>query len=842
MQFKIKKTIGITQILILVIGILAFSYMLGEIGKKSGIEISRGVGIVSAQAIKGNNCDEVNAKACSIDDEQVLWCHQDDQIWKEFENCGEKNQICQEGKCVDDKEELVKCDVENKNSGKYYVCRNEKGEIVGEQKLEGDEVDENGKLNDKGKNKITSWLTTIGGGFTSSKIAELLANGQTKFLGKTIKLLEVSSKPATEAAATNSLWGQLFSGQGATSTSTGISTLNVVGSAVAAAATAAAIYFIFKAAGAGQQNLNMIANAGLVGAGIGFAASFAVVAGGATVATPLMVALGIAAGSGPVGWVAAIVTAFVMGVWILFGYQDYVQEIIKYEISAWQPQTGGAKCEECNNLEFGCTEYQCKTFGKGCGVVNKGTTQERCVWLNPNDREYPVITENITISKLPETYNYKKSTEISPPDTGVEITSSSKNCIPPFSSLTLGVKTDEPAQCRISASREKEFDKMVKDMDEGTVQVEKHTKILPNSATANNWALNNLVNNSALPEDTEFEITKGNEYEYYIKCKDANGNENPANFVIKFCVQDKDLTAPIINGFFIADKSFVQFNTPDVVTEVYTNEPAECKWDFQDKTYKDMQYGMTNCDTTINQATIQGNSCTGNFTGLKNGEENKYYIRCQDRSEDKNTNTASEVYTLKVSSKSVLIDSITVNKKGNNSIIKDARDVIPVDLEVKTSFGAENGKAKCKYNYLNNWIDMSFDYKEVNTQTLWLPEGEYTLPISCNDIAGDTDTKLISFKVVKDRDAPIVARAYYDVNNLKVITNEPAECVYTNQQNIACAYDFDDGTAMSEIGEFTHYTSWQANKKYHIKCKDAFGNQPLPGQCSIIVKAFESYK
>ena len=57
-------------------------------------------------------------------------------------------------------------------------------------------------------------------------------------------------------------------------------------------------------------------------------------------------------------------------------------------------------------------------------------------------------------------YIYKKSTDISPPDTGVEITSTSKNCIPPFSSLTLGVTTDEPAQCRISTAREKEFDKI----------------------------------------------------------------------------------------------------------------------------------------------------------------------------------------------------------------------------------------------------------------------------------------------------------------------------------------------------------------------------------------------
>ena len=39
-HFKMKKTISIIQILILIIGILAFSYIFGEIEKKSGIEIS----------------------------------------------------------------------------------------------------------------------------------------------------------------------------------------------------------------------------------------------------------------------------------------------------------------------------------------------------------------------------------------------------------------------------------------------------------------------------------------------------------------------------------------------------------------------------------------------------------------------------------------------------------------------------------------------------------------------------------------------------------------------------------------------------------------------------------
>jgi len=71
-HFKMKKTISIIQILILIIGILAFSYMVGEIGKKSGIEISRGVGIVSAQENNPDACASNMAPYCF--QEQAVTC------------------------------------------------------------------------------------------------------------------------------------------------------------------------------------------------------------------------------------------------------------------------------------------------------------------------------------------------------------------------------------------------------------------------------------------------------------------------------------------------------------------------------------------------------------------------------------------------------------------------------------------------------------------------------------------------------------------------------------------------------------------------------------------------
>src|SRR3989344_4989597 len=338
-HFKMKKTISIIQILILIIGILAFSYMVGEIGKKSGIEISRGVGIVSAQENNPDACASNMAPYCF--QEQAVTCENN---FLKYTSC--IGGTCEDGKCVYD----------------WFTYEQDGKEVTVPSTYD---TNENGKVDEEEKAGIMEYVSAVGG---------IAGTATTLYsLAEKLGILGTATSTATTATGTAAAGTTTAGG-----TTTAKLALNVVRSALAPAATAAAIYFIFKAAGAGQQNLNMIANAGLVGASVGFAASFVAI-------------LVIESATGPVGWVAAAVTAIVMGIWILFGYQNYVQEIISYQISAWQPQTGGAKCDECNKFEFGCTEYQCKTFGQGCGIVNKGTTQERCVWLNPNDRDYPEL-------------------------------------------------------------------------------------------------------------------------------------------------------------------------------------------------------------------------------------------------------------------------------------------------------------------------------------------------------------------------------------------------------------------------------------------------------------------
>jgi hypothetical protein len=108
--------------------------------------------------------------------------------------------------------------------------------------------------------------------------------------------------------------------------------------------------------------------------------------------------------------------------------------------------------------------------------------------------------------------------------------------------------------------------------------------------------------------------------------------------------------------------------------------------------------------------------------------------------------------------------------------------------------------------------------------------------VRCYDFGGNFASEIINFQVETDTQAPLIARAYHDSSYLKLITNEKASCVY---DTVSCSYSLDDGISMNNVGSIEHYTSWNTNVNYYIKCEDEFGNKPNPDQCSMVVKPLE---
>jgi len=513
---------------------------------------------------------------------------------------------------------------------------------------------------------------------------------------------------------------------------------------------------------------------------------------------------------------------------LILTYKKEKQETVVFSCLPWQAPTGGSECEKCNNKDFPCSEYQCRSLGQACELVNKGTNEENCVWVNRNDVNPPIIQP--WEDALLNDYRYAPDNAVSPPDRGVKILyeNSVDNCVPAFTPLKFGVTLNEPATCKLDILRKDNFDNMALFMSSGLARYN------------HSYALS-LPSAEALASEN-ISIQNDGNFELYTRCRDANGNSNTATFQFRYCVdQGPDTTPPLIVATSLINNAPIAFNQSSVDLEVYVNEPADCRWDHNDRAYESMEQSME-CSTNILEYNSQSlYKCSTTLTGLNDRVENKFYFRCKDKpnspDSDRNVNLESYEFSI-IGTQPLVIDSV----EPDNELIKDSTSPIKVELKVETSQGYDEGRAFCYFSDTGE----SDDYiKFLNTdshrhsQELFLLEGDYDYFVRCIDLGGNADTKEINFTVETDLTAPVVVRAYKEDNLLRLITNEKAECVYST---FGCNYEFTEGTEISVINDNNHFTSWSSNLHLYVKCQDNFGNRPLPNQCNIVVKASDFIK
>ncbi len=512
-------------------------------------------------------------------------------------------------------------------------------------------------------------------------------------------------------------------------------------------------------------------------------------------------------------------------------------EIVRFECLPWDSQARGEKCDECNKQGIlPCSEYQCRSLGQGCEIVNAGTEDEECVWINRKDVDSPEVRP-WEGALLPD-YNYEPDNTKNPPDRGTFIKSSQteSKCIKAFTPFSFGVTVNEPAKCKLDyldsegVGGRKPFEDMRFYFGGSSLLLRNHTQTLS-------------LPGPGATEEGELNINNNEEYELYVACEDANGNPNEGEFVFQFCVdKGPDTTPPLIVNTNLLNNMPVAFNTTSVNISLYVNEPADCRWSRLDQDYPEMENQMS-CSNNVFEMNAQMlYRCSSILTGIRNREENIYYFRCLDLPgkpiEDRNPNTQSHEFTI-MGTQPLVIDGVSPN-----GTIRDSTNVVEVNLEAATSAGFNEGASNCYFSttgddddYTLFNTDRNYDSHE-HSQPLFLPEGDYQYFVKCVDLGGNTDTDEISFTVESDNEAPIITRIYHDSeNHLRILTNEPAECVYSRD---TCNYLFADGTRLTISGENDdqHYVEWNVNINYFIKCMDEFGNQPLPNACSIVARPF----
>lgn len=508
-------------------------------------------------------------------------------------------------------------------------------------------------------------------------------------------------------------------------------------------------------------------------------------------------------------------------------YQKEETETVSFRCEPWEAPSGGNMCEQCNKQGIlPCSEYQCKSLGQSCQLINKGTTEEKCTWVNKRDVTAPVMS--LWNDVLTKEHKYSPDTTISPPDRGTKIiySGSKDGCIKAFTPLVFGIVTDEPASCKLDYQRTQSFDNMSYYFGGTPNFLYNHTQVM------------SLPGSSALAAEN-ITIQNNGEYSLFIRCKDSNGNANTGTFVFRFCVEKgADTTPPLIVTTNLLNNMPVAYNQSKIDLEVYTNEPATCRWSHLDQGYEKMEQTMKCSSSVLEMNAQMVYKCKTELNGIKSEVKNDFYIRCEDKplekESDRNRHTQSTKLTI-IGTKPLVINSVEPN-----GTVKDSTETVKVTLGAKTSAGYSEGNSTCYYSPTQTASDYVAFFNTdsyIHSQDLWLPEGDYTYYIKCIDLGGNADTNQTTFKVETDTESPIIVRAYNEESNLKIITDESAECVYGTTD---CNYAIKDGIKMSSTdnNKTQHYVAWEVNKVFYIKCADKYTNEPYPNQCSMTLQPY----
>lgn len=589
------------------------------------------------------------------------------------------------------------------------------------------------------------------------------------------------------------------------------SVLGTVGAGIAGAAIGAmvaysAISMIIQKTGVAPGLPPALINSLLgVGAAAGAVIGYSVFAYGSAATLTATSALGAIP---VVGIVILILIVIFISVMKIIGIGKTRERVVSFNCNPWLPAPGGKDCSSCGESGRPCSKYACQSLGVTCRFLDEGTGKERCEGVDPGDVSAPKISP--LQSALSENFEYTEVTDL-----GVKVISKQGDgCIPLYTPVFLGVGLDKIGRCKYDVVPDVKYEDMEFAFSSGLYNMN-HTIMMSIPSPEG----------EDLPE---YDPDRRADYRLFVRCANGNGYENPRDYVIEFCVKPgQDITPPSIN--LISETRYAKYGATGYNASIFTNEPAECKWDSSDKVYS-MMLNKMDCANNLSQQQLFGWRCNAELPVAK--DENKFYIRCMDKPFEndtlkRNTNSESRILAVKKSAK-LEISSV---QPANGTI---TAGVEPVSVKVSlTTSGGVDGTAKCSYSFDGTrYIDF-LDTLGTNHAQVFesFTSGRKKIMLRCEDLAGNIAEKTISFNVAVDTTPPKITRVYSSAGSLFIRTNEPAECAMSQDK---CTFEFINASLMAGSGT-EHYGTVDKNVVYYVKCKDRYDN--MQGRCDLTVKA-----
>ncbi len=570
--------------------------------------------------------------------------------------------------------------------------------------------------------------------------------------------------------------------------------LAAVGNAVAGAAMGFALtYILLKSTG--------------VSAGLPPSLTYSLLGLGAAAGAAIMAGSVIAAEVPIIGWVVAAVIVVFVGVAKLAGVGNVKERIVQFKCNPWQPPKGGDDCSKCGE-RFPCSTYSCQSLGVTCRFFNEGTRNEECAAISAGDIAPPMISP--LQSRLGDSYEYSNVSNL-----GFRIkTKTGDGCIKLYTPLEFGISLDKIGKCRWDAVHGIKYEDMEFDFSTGLFKTN-----------------HSVFMNIPAPIDEDLPSYNPGvraEYNMYVKCENGNGYAAEGDYVINFCVMPADdYSAPLIRKG--AGDVYIPYGTTSKNLSIYTNEPAQCKWDTNiNKSYETMAKSME-CMNDLNDETVLGWECMYNFQISK--DETPVYIRCEDKQWENDTtkrNVNSESTPMKI----IRTPKLEIySAEPNDKTIVSGVEPTSVEVVLQTT-GGLNGEALCSYSLSGTYYSDFFETLGKTHRQVFesFTAGNKKIILRCEDLPGNIAEKTIKFAVEIDTKAPKITRIYSSGGGIFIRTDEPAQCALSKE---TCNFDFKNGTMMLGMGT-EHTITPDKNVIYYVKCADPYGN--TKGNCELKIK------
>ncbi len=504
----------------------------------------------------------------------------------------------------------------------------------------------------------------------------------------------------------------------------------------------------------------------------------------ATAAIATAAAASAASAATVIGIVVAIVILIVAAILaIVYTGGNVRTKVVNIYCNPWVAPSGGKDCAKCNTDPLGCTEYKCKSLGQACALINEGTAEQKCVDQHPNDVNSPIITPwQETLTKGYSIFKLQNGYEIQPK-------------VKPFTRISFGFKTNEPAQCKLDTQHTKSINEMPHFFNNNPLYITEH--------------------------NVSLSLPNGKDFTYYIRCRDAKGNANLAEYAIKLSTEaGADLTPPIIELTSIENGASIRNDVANTTLIAYLNEPANCKWSTTDKNYESME-NLFACEfeTYEDQTFYNLYQCITALTNIKPGLENNFYFKCKDNAGNEN----KESYKFSLRRSSPLTLSVVTDPKIEGTKLPAKQ----FEIKATTSAGSEDGKAKCRFMQgsiedFDRMIDFFTTDTAQHSQQLQLKEGNYQINIVCRDSALNEAKQKLLFKVEEDTTPPKLTQVYKQAGSVFFTVDEPSKCEFAES-----TFTFGQGTSLAAV--YTkNFAIQKPAKEYWIACQDIYENTMGP--------------